>query len=308
MPHKPHLPQDSPKEFRLNIVEGNAHLHVASFLAQRKRFPVPDHFEGTGCVMAAGGRMYLREAFITISRIRAEGWDWPIEIWHLGPKEAPHELRRRFDHLDVRFVDAHQIRRIHPSRQLGGWQLKHYAIAWCQYDNVLLLDADSVPVRDPFPLFDAPEFKEFGAIFWPDIITNRKDDKIFTFLGLSKPDGFVEGESGQIMLSKTRNWRAWELMLWLNDYADFFFKYVHGEKDLGELSFLRTGHGFRMAPPCAWMGWGIEQRWFDGEPLFEHRMARKREPGCFVSEVDRFYWGQFDRFDRITAEQNLAVA
>ena len=31
-----------------------------------------------------------------------------------------------------------------------------------------MLDSDNIPVRDPAFLFDSFEFKELGAVFWPD--------------------------------------------------------------------------------------------------------------------------------------------
>jgi hypothetical protein len=297
MPHKPHLPKDAPKEFRLNLIEGNASRHVAAFLAQRRRFPVPDHFEGSGCVMAAGGRRYLRMAFVTISLIRQSGWDVPIEVWHMGPKELPYDLRRRFEHLDVRFVDAHQVRRHHPARQLGGFELKSFAIAHSGFRHVMLLDADCIPIRDPSDLFESPEYLETGVIVAPDIIKNRKSDAIFTFMGIPLPDDFWEGESGFIMIDKARAWRALELTRWFNDYSDFFYKYVWGDKDSLPLSCLRTETPYRMLPRCTWEPFGIRHYWFDGSVVADHHMDRKRNPGAFVPEQHEAYGRMFDRFD-----------
>lgn len=258
--------------------------------------------------MAAGGRLYLREAFITISRIRSSGWNFPIQIWHLGPKELPDDLRRRFDQLDVTFIDAMQIALAHPCRMLGGWQLKSYAVEHCPFRNVLLLDADSVPVRDPIPLFESPEFIKTGAIFWPDIKPCMESDKIFGFIGVRKPENYTEVESGQLMIDKVRCWRALELVRWLNDFSDFWYRYCYGDKSLYDLAFLRCGQPYLMPMGCEWRGWGIAQKWTDGEVLFEHRLSRKREPSDSASEVDRFYWNYFERFDWAMSAQNRAVA
>jgi hypothetical protein len=43
----------------------------------------------------------------------------------------------------------------HPS--LGGWQLKPYSIVHCPFREVLFLDADNVPLRDPTFLFECDE-------------------------------------------------------------------------------------------------------------------------------------------------------
>ena len=34
--------------------------------------------------------------------------------------------------------------------------------------QVLLLDADNQPLRNPEPLFDAEAFRSTGGLFWPD--------------------------------------------------------------------------------------------------------------------------------------------
>lgn len=307
MPKRPHLTQDDPKEFRLNVGEGNSARHVAAFLAQRLRVPVPDHFDGTGIVMAAGGPRYLRMAFVTISLIRQNGWHIPIDVWHLGPKELGNDLRRRFAHLDIRFVDALQVRKLHPARQLGGWELKSFAMAHSRFRNVMLLDADCVPILPPDQLFESPEYLKTGVIVAPDIIKNRKSDAIFTFMGIRLPESFWEGESGFIMLDKTRNWRALELTRWLNDYSDFYYKYVWGDKDLLPLACLRTGTPYRMLPMCTWEPFGIRHYWFNGDVVADHHMDRKRNPAAFVPPGHEALGGMFDRWD-FDADLRLACA
>lgn len=32
----------------------------------------------------------------------------------------------------------------------------------------MLLDADNIPLRDPTPLFDSKEYRDYGLIMWPD--------------------------------------------------------------------------------------------------------------------------------------------
>lgn len=307
MVRRPHLTQDDPKEFRLALGEGNSHLHVQTFLSQRKKFPIPDHFAGHGIVMAAGGSRYLRMAFVTVSLIRQAGWDIPIEIWHLGPKELGSDLRRRFEHLNIRFVDAYQVQKKHPARQLGGWELKSFAMAHSPFRHVMLLDADCVPVQKPDDLFHTEEYQETGVIVAPDIIKNRKSDAIFTFMGIRFREDFWEGESGFIMLDKTRNWRALELTRWLNDYSEFFYKYVWGDKDLLPLSCLRTETPYLMLPMCTWEPFGIRHYWFDKSIVADHHMDRKRNPDAFVPYEHLRLWREFEAFD-FPMERVVALA
>lgn len=44
------------------------------------------------------------------------------------------------------------------------------AVFWqYRFKEVLLLDCDVVPMRDPTYLFDSPEFRQQGNYFWGDI-------------------------------------------------------------------------------------------------------------------------------------------
>ena len=49
-------------------------------------------------------------------------------------------------------VDGLAMRRVHPARRLGGWELKCYALLHSHFAEVLLLDADNCPARDPAEL------------------------------------------------------------------------------------------------------------------------------------------------------------
>lgn len=54
----------------------------------------------------------------------------------------------------------------------GAWKnfhLKAAAILASKFAEVLYLDSDNVPLRDPAYLFDEPLYKSSGgAVFWPD--------------------------------------------------------------------------------------------------------------------------------------------
>ena len=85
-------------------------------------------------------------------------------------------------------VDAFEVAKRHHVERLGGWELKPYAVMHSRFREVLLLDADNVPVRDPSFLFDRPEYRDTGALFWPDIVRLSPDNEIWAISGLSYRD------------------------------------------------------------------------------------------------------------------------
>jgi hypothetical protein len=97
------------------------------------------------------------------------GCTLPIEVWHLGPDEMGPAMRSLLEDLGAQAIDALEVAKRHQVQCLGGWELKSYALMHSRFSEVLFLDADNVPVKDPSCLFERPEFQETGAIFWPDI-------------------------------------------------------------------------------------------------------------------------------------------
>ena len=121
-----------------------------------------------------------------------------------------------------------------------GWELKSYAILHSPYREVLLLDADNVPVVNPEFLFTSSEYRATGALFWPDFLRGRdkKNMAIWRSFGLHMPNE-LEFETGQILVDKSRCWRALCLALWMNENSDFFYQYLHGDKETFHLAFRK---------------------------------------------------------------------
>ena len=53
---------------------------------------------------------------------------------------------------------------------MSGYQLKALALAFSSFDDVLLLDADNVPVEPPERLLNSEPFSSAGFVSWPDYV------------------------------------------------------------------------------------------------------------------------------------------
>lgn len=51
---------------------------------------------------------------------------------------------------------------------IKGYQYKILALLLTSFENVLFLDSDNIPTRNPDQLFDSNPFKKHGLIIWPD--------------------------------------------------------------------------------------------------------------------------------------------
>jgi len=235
----------------------------------------PDRYRGRGIVICGGGVKYFTSAWVCINRLRRAGCSLPIQFWSLNKEEMDEQMKALLERLDVDCIDASEVRKRHPSRLLGGWELKPYAILHSSFREVLFLDADNVPVLNPEYLFDSPPYHQTGAIFWPDYGRFKKTQAIWDNCGLRRPDG-PEFESGQIVVDKKRCWKALCLTMWFNENSDFYYEHLHGDKETFHLAFEKLKQPYSMPPrPIHRLEGTMCQHDFDGERLFQHRNTDK---------------------------------
>src|SRR5579859_2117285 len=174
---------------------------------------------GRGIVIVGGGR-YLPSAFIALSHLRRVGCRLPAQLWYLGDDELAPCWSRLARHLDVTAVDAKSVPGAEDFEHLGGWECKVHAIFGCSFEQVLLIDADNIPLTDPGFVFDSPQFARYGQMFWPDFLYTPGHQyavrqRAWTDLGISGAAG-IELESGQIAIDRRRCWRQLQVCRALN--------------------------------------------------------------------------------------------
>ena len=245
-------------------------------MCYRPTFPIHRTVsKGAGSSFAGGGVKYLPCAWVCVRMLRWLGCTLPIELWHLGEREMPAEVRELLAPHGVTCMDARTLLPKHPARRLHGWELKCYAILHSRFAEVLLLDADNVPVIDPTYLFDAPEYREKGAVLWPDFERLHRDRPIWEMLGIEYRDE-PETESGQLLIDKAASWRALNVAWHLNDYSDFYYRYFYGDKETFHLGwraagaeYAQPGRGIYALPAT------MCQHDFQGRRVFQHRNFAK---------------------------------
>jgi hypothetical protein len=254
------------------IQEHQARLEAV--VSQGHRYPA-ERFSGRGIVICAGGLRYFTNGYVCASVLRKLGCTLPIQFWHLGPDEITQEMRELVEHLGITFVDGHAVRDTYPARILNGWELKPYAIIHCPFEEVLALDADNVAVRDPEYLFSAEPYKSTGAILWPDYQRLEATRDIWSILNLSYRDE-PEVESGQIVIDKRRCWHALQLTMHLNEWSDFYYRHIHGDKETFHLAWRKLEQDYAMPSTGIHSLQGTMcQHDFDGNRLFQHRNLLK---------------------------------
>jgi hypothetical protein len=237
----------------------------------------PDRYQGRGIVICGGGVGYFTNAWVCLRMLRRLGCRLPVEVWHLGRKEMDERMKALLAPLGVECVDASRVRKQFPARILNGWELKPYALLHSPFREVLLLDADNVPVVNPGFLFDTPEFRRAGAVFWPDYDRgkNAEAGRVWRSCGLRQPEE-PEFETGQVILDKRRCWQALRLTMWFNENSDFYFQHLHGDKETFHLAFRKLRQRYALIPtPIHSLERTMCQHDFQGRRIFQHRNMDK---------------------------------
>ncbi len=246
-------------------------------LAETPPYP-EDAFHGRGIVIAAGGAKYLQNAWVLVNILRDYQCSLPIEIWYIGKKEYITKFMKGFEKMGVMCKDiTHYF-----DNSIQSFEVKIHAILASQFQEVLLLDADNVPLQDPSFLFDAPAYTDTGALFWPDMQVLNKEHPIFSILELEPLETRCQ-ESGQIVLDKERCWEPLQLCLHLNQESSYYYKILLGDKDTFFLSWMTLDYPFTMIDTLPGLAKKSKirngfiaflQRDTDGTPLFCHSVNK----------------------------------
>ena len=250
----------------------------------RKRFELtasnlPDApvFEGYGVVICAGGR-FVPSAYVVVRLLRHYGVSLPIEIWHAGEAEIPKWARRAFAPWDVDFHDVIPLYPDRPESELRGWAIKPAALVKSKFRHTLFLDADCFPLRDLTFLFASDEYRQSGALFWPDDKHHMmiEDAAIWGLTGLAY-QGDKEFDSGLFLIDKQRCWRELSLAHWMNMHCRFWYKYTLGDKDTFYLAWRKLGTQFCLGPSSKRYRMVMTRLfWKDGQPVADHHAGASK--------------------------------
>lgn len=259
------------------INEQNADRHVKAATARAELCSPPDNLSGRGIVICGGGK-YAASAWVTINLMRLHGCTLPIQLWYLGAAEVSTSLAQALAELDVETVNAYDVMEAFPHKRLNGWEVKAYSLLHCPWREVMLLDADNIPLRDVTDLFDNPFYLEHGSLFWPDRGRFTPENKIWSLSGVEYRDE-PEFESGQMLVDRRRCWREVVLANWFNEESAFWYQHIHGDKDTFRLAWRSLGTKYSIIPFPGTAPWPLfYQKSPQGELIFHHGYKWQQPP------------------------------
>ena len=172
----------------------------------------PDEvYKGRGIVMVAGGR-YSEYAATTLGMLRLLGSRLPVEVWL---KDSTEEEEGWCDELAQDGISCRYL-----SNYLGEmtafpnpYQYKFAAMFFSSFKEILFLDSDSLPVKNPDSIFDSPAYQETGVVLWPDYWDSTESPWLPYITGQSKErtrsvPNITTVDSGQMLWDKERHWKV----------------------------------------------------------------------------------------------------
>lgn len=273
------------------------------FINQISEYP-SDRFHGSGIVTACGSKeCYYVGAYILINLLRFFDCRLPIEVWKFDweKDEKWDPIFRNLDNVIVKYYNKKIV-----DIDKKGWSLKPFAILESSFKEVLFLDSDIVPAKNPTYLFDYEYYKKTGSIFWSDTCTthigtrptktNKSTDSFWHLANMPEIKE-REFETGQILINKDQCWREINLTCHYNKHADWYYKLFLGDKETFHLAWrkLRTDFVFLQNTTHinVMQGKYFYQYDWDNELLFQHRSANKFHLGdnilipefCYQKEI-----------------------
>ncbi|ETP25115.1 hypothetical protein F441_01992 [Phytophthora nicotianae CJ01A1] len=238
----------------------------------------------------------LASAYASVRTLRdVHNCQLPIEIWYRSDElmRVPGALEP-LKGLAGKEVEGDITFREITDRRAFRFAAKVYALYHSAFDQVLFLDADNVPVRDPAFLFESEEFVRTGSVFWPDfwhpqytIFHIMADSLLWQLLDMKYVNMF-EQESGQLLIDRRRHTATMELVNFYTFHSPNHFdqlKLVYGDKDLFRYAWIKLNVPFYMiqTPPAvagkvvneSFCGMTMVQHDANGDVLFLHRNSNK---------------------------------
>ncbi|MBW2232250.1 MAG: hypothetical protein JRH17_17840 [Deltaproteobacteria bacterium] len=276
-----------------------------------------------GIVMCAGGPDLLTQAYTNLDVLRNHhGCRLPVALFYVGREEMPEACQHFFEESfsNLRCIDASRItdRPGQPrAKNLRGFELKPFSLLNAPFDELIFIDADSVPLYDPELLFESELYREHGNLFWPEAcmlstlvphagawsewsLTDGRargniqgvNPRIFDHLRLPRPSTLeragYETESGQILIDRRRCFDAVALTWFMSSRPHHFRLYFYGDTEAYRLAWGVTERPYCQIPHPShqvgvvedgiFLGRAILPRDESGAPAFLHQMHRKPSP------------------------------
>ncbi|BGP30434.1 hypothetical protein JCM10296v2_002189 [Rhodotorula toruloides] len=239
-----------------------------------------------GLVWTAGNADTFERSLVSLRLIRKSyNCSLPAQIFHFTSENPSPEQAAEFESLGAKVLALQSLDKEEGQGRTKSFHLKGGAIVDSAFDEVLLLDSDNIPARDPTFLFESAEFREMGVILWPDFFKDQPENAIWSILGIQCRDEFTV-EAGQVLVRKSDHLDALLVVEHMLRDWRFWFQFSDGDKDLFRYALLalrkRWAIPARHLSSASWTDQGAlgaeHEHQFAGHTMVQYGLASEGLP------------------------------
>jgi len=231
--------------------------------------------KGKGIVICTGND-HFNYARSTIDILRnILNCSLPIEVFYYGDDDLSYENRQILQKYSNTYLSNLFEYFDNTIINVKGWAIKPFAILASRFEEVILMDADVVFVRDPKELFNEQGYIETGTLFFKDRTLTKGKYYGLKWLKLWMKDPLPETkrlrywknktihemDSGVVLIHKIKTLLGLLNTCKLNEYeirSKVVYNYVYGDKETFWIGFDMARQHYYMDPePSSVLG-GIE--------------------------------------------------
>ncbi|KAF4993115.1 hypothetical protein FGRMN_6730 [Fusarium graminum] len=221
---------------------------------------VPFKRNTKGVVITAPGSGF-GVAATAILMLRHVGSRLPVQLFLDSASEAEHQnCNETLAGLQVQCLNMDDFLELPPKSaitkkpKIERFQYKALSIIFSSFQDILFLDADAFPIRNPDHLLTAEPYNSHGLVTWPDFWVPTISPLFYEIAGAQMPNRTIDSrcsESGVMLYNKARHADSLLLAAYYNFYGEKFYYQLHsqgawgsGDKETFMQSALVLGNPF----------------------------------------------------------------
>lgn len=157
-----------------------------------------------GLVMTAGNKDTHKRAITSLTLLRKMNFTWPAEIFQYRDEHLSQEINETYTSLNATVRYIQNVNKDFRSDDEHNYQIKAHAIRDSSFREVLYMDSDNIPIRNPDFLFEDPMYSVSSSprsVFWPDFNKDHPANPIWRILGIPCQSEEWRIDSGMLILN-----------------------------------------------------------------------------------------------------------
>ncbi|PLB49459.1 putative alpha-1,2-mannosyltransferase [Aspergillus steynii IBT 23096] len=299
------------------------------FVEEIKKNPPQLHYAPNtrGLVSTAGGS-YLPVLVISLRMLRKTGSELPVEVFLADEEEYEDYICDVvLPSLNARCVVlSHILDAVPKIMEIQKYQFKLFAMLFSSFEEILFLDADAFPLRQPESLFTSEPFKSKNMVTWPDFWASTVSSYYYEIASQPIPEKAIRqsSESGEVLLSKKTHLKSLLLSTYYNFWGpDLYYALLsqgaagEGDKETFVAAALALEEPYyQVSEPICAIGHRIEggmagSAMVQFDPVEDYALTQKGEWRVHGSKAPAprafFIHANFPKFNPATVFENQAV-